>query len=501
MGRRPRSVLPPDTRYAKSGTVNIAYQVVGDGAIDLVFIQGFISHVDLYWSMPGFEEFAEHVTTFSRLILFDKRGTGLSDPVTELPTLEQRMDDLRAVLDAVGSKRAALFGASEGGPLSILFSATHPDRTAALILFGSSAAFAAMAQPHRLALPWMSAEDAETWWWQCADMLEHWGEGRSIDVFAPSLARGGRLGRRLAGTYERAAASPAMARALMEAAGEIDVRDLLPSVGVPTLVLHRDDDGVVPVAAGRWLADHIPSARWVELRGEDHFPWMGDSRALTDEIEAFLTGSRHEVGRRDRALATVLFTDIVGSTDKSASLGDHGWRTVIARHDHLVRERLERFRGVERKNLGDGFLATFDGPARAIDCGRAIVEAVRELGIEVRAGLHTGEVDIVNGDVAGIAVSIGARVAALAGPGEVLVSQTVRDLVVGSGFSFTARGTEILKGVPGEWRLYAVAATPATSNAISEERQFSAGDRALLAVGRRAPRLTRRLIATIFRPR
>jgi class 3 adenylate cyclase len=488
----------PQTRYAKSGTVNIAYQVVGEGAIDLVFIPGFISHIDLYWALPGFPEFVEHLTSFSRLILFDKRGTGLSDPVTELPTLEQRMDDLLAVLDAVGSKHPALLGMSEGGPLSILFSATHPDRTAALILCGSCAAFPGWRGGR--SVPWMTADEVEAWRQRGDDVLEHWGEGRSIDWFAPSLATGGRLRRRLLGTFERAAASPGMARAVMEAAGETDVRDLLPSVGAPTLVLHRDRDQAMPIGAGRWLADHIPGARWHELHGEDHIPWVGDSRALTDEIEAFLTGSRHDSGRRDRTLATILFTDIVGSTDRSASLGDQGWRGVVEQHNQLVRAQLERFRGIERKTLGDGFLATFDGPARAIDCARAIVEAVDELGIEIRAGLHTGEIDIVDGDIAGIAVSIGARVAALAGPGEVLVSQTVCDLVVGSGFSFEQHGIEILKGVPGEWRLYAVTPSPAIAVTVSQERPFGASDRAAVAVTRRAPRLTRRVVAAIFGP-
>lgn len=336
-------------------------------------------------------------------------------------------------------------------------------------------------------------------WRRFDDALDHWGEGRALELFVPSLARGGRLQRRLVSTFERAAASPAMARALID--GGVDVRDILSSVAVPTLVLHRTGDLVAPIAGGRWLAEHIPGARFVELQGNDHFPVVGDTAAVLAEIEGFLTGSRHQAARGDRSLATVLFTDIVGSTDRASSLGDSGWRSVIDQHNQLVRAELDRFRGVERKTTGDGFLATFDGPARAIDCARAIVEAVGELGIEVRAGLHTGEVDIVEGDVLGLAVSIAARVESLASRSEVLVSQTVRDLVVGSGYVFEPRGTEVLKGVPGEWRLFAVAPAPAVAVPVSSTRTLSAGDRALMAMNRRAPRLSQRLTAALLRNR
>jgi pimeloyl-ACP methyl ester carboxylesterase len=433
--------MQPETRYARSGDVYIAYQVVGDGPIDLVVVPGFISHVEEWREEPLCARFFERLASFSRLILFDKRGTGLSDRVAEMPTLEQRMDDVRAVLAAAGSERAAVLGMSEGGAMSALFAATYPDRTAALVLYGTFAEFRS--------------------WVPTAEHLEHflhaiaetWGTGQSLPYFVPSLADDQRF-RSWWARYERRGASPGAAMDLMRMNSEIDVRHVLPTIRVPTLVLHRTGDVTVDVEAGRYQAAHIPGAKYVELAGIDHLPFAGDSEAVLQEIQEFLTGAR-PVPELDRVLATVLFTDIVGSTELAARLGDRRWRDLLDAHHAAVRGELRRYRGREVKTAGDGFLATFDGPARAIRCADAIRAAVHTLGIEIRAGLHTGEIELMGDDVGGIAVHLGARVAAEAGSGEVLVSSTVRDLVAGSGIEFDDRGTHVLKGVPGEWRLFA----------------------------------------------
>ena len=439
---------PPETRYAKSGDVNIAYQAVGDGPIDLIYVPGWISNVELMWEEPAHRHVLERLARFSRLILFDKRGTGLSDPVAldRLPTLEERMDDVRAVLDAVGSKRAAIFGFSEGGLMSVLFAATYPERSTALVLYGTFAK--RIWSPD---YPWAPTPEARKR--ELEELERNWAGTMDLDQLAPS--EDDAFKRRLA-TYFRRSASPGAAVALMRMNTEIDVREVLPSVHAPTLVIHRADDRDVNVEEGRWIAARIPGAKYAELPGDAHTLWAGDTDAIVDEIEEFLTGAR-PAPEQDRVLVTVLFTDIVGSTERVADLGDRRWRELLQRHHEVVRRQLARFHGREVDTAGDGFLATFDGPARAIRCAGAIGDALRELGLEVRAGLHTGEVELTNGGVRGIAVHIGARVASSAGPGEVLVSSTVKDLVAGSGIVFEQRGTHTLKGIPGEWHLFAVA--------------------------------------------
>jgi class 3 adenylate cyclase len=443
------SMTAPPTRYARSGDVSIAYQVVGDGPIDLVLVLGFATHVELEWELPAFRRFAERLASFSRLILFDKRGTGLSDAVAEAPTLEQRIDDVRAVMDAAGSERAAFLGISEGGPMSVLFAATHPERATALVLHGAMARTTEAPD-----YPW--ATPAEALRESAAEFIApYWGrdpEGM-LALFTPSVADDPQA-QEFVSRMERHAASPAMVRQIFEMFLDIDVRSVLPSIRIPTLVLHRHGDRVVNRRAGEYLASQIRGARFVELDGIDHPPWVGDADTVLGEIEEFLTGTR-SAPEPDRVLATVMFTDIVASTERAAELGDARWRATLAAHQEAVRRELARFRGREVKTLGDGCLATFDGPARAIRCGQAIVEAARADGLDVRVGLHSGEVELVGDDVEGIAVHIAARVGALAGAGEVLVSGTVKDLVAGSRIAFEDRGTHALKGVPDEWRLFA----------------------------------------------
>jgi pimeloyl-ACP methyl ester carboxylesterase len=443
--------MPPETRYARSGDVNIAYQVVGEGPRDLVYVPGWVSNIELMWEEPAMAHFLERLASFSRLILFDKRGTGLSDRVSndQLPTLEERMDDVRAVLDAVGSKRAALFGHSEGGNMCVLFAATYPERTTALITLGS---FAKRRDPDD-DYPW--APDADDREETAVDVERNWGHLRPQDVeyYAPSRVGDEAFVQNLE-RYFRRAGSPGAAAALLRMNSYIDVRDVLPAIRVPALVLHRTGDHDVNVAEGRYLASKMVGAKFVELPGADHWIAAGNVDELADEIEEFLTGTR-PMPEPDRVLATVLFTDIVGSTERAAELGDRRWRELLGAHDAAVRRELERFRGREVDTAGDGFLATFDGPARAVRCALSAGEAVRQLGIEVRAGIHTGECELDGEKVRGIAVHTGARIASLAAPGEVLVSQTVKDLVSGSGLAFDDRGAHVLKGVPGEWRVYA----------------------------------------------
>ena len=439
------------TQYAKSGETSIAYQVVGEGPIDLVIVLGFATHLELQWEAPPFARFFERLSSFSRLIVFDKRGTGLSDPVTEAPTLEQRIDDVRAVMDAAGSERAALFGISEGGPMSVMFAAAHPDRVTAMVLHGAMGRTTEATD-----YPW--ASPAEALRESAAEFIApYWGQQAEgmVELFSPSLADDPQAVEFTA-RLERSAASPAMVQQIFEMFLDIDVRAILPTIHVPTLVIHRRGDRVVNRRAGEELASQIPGARYVELPGIDHVPWAGDTEAVLGEAEEFLTGTR-SVPEPDRVLATVMFTDIVGSTQRAAEFGDAAWRELLAAHQAAVRRELERFRGREVKTLGDGSLATFDGPARAIRCGRAIAEATRPMGLEVRIGLHCGEVELMDEDVGGIAVHIAARVGALAAADEVLVSSTVKDLVAGSGIQFVDRGAQRLKGVPDEWRLFAVA--------------------------------------------
>jgi class 3 adenylate cyclase len=441
----------PPTQYAKSGDASIAYQVVGDGPIDLVGALGFATHLELQWEAPSFARFFERLSGFSRLILFDKRGTGLSDPVAEVPTLEQRIDDVRAVMDAAGSEQASLFGISEGGPMCVLFAATHPARASALVLHGAMARTTEAPD-----YPWASPADALRE--SAAEFIApYWGrepEGM-LELFAPSLAHDPEVVE-YTGRMERSAASPSMVQQIFEMFLDIDVRAVLPTIQVPTLVIHRRGDRVVNRRAGEALAAQIAGGRYVEVPGIDHLPWAGDSEAVLGEIEEFLTGVR-SAPEPDRVLATVMFTDIVASTERATELGDARWRELLSAHHAAVRRELTRFRGREVKTLGDGYLATFDGPARAIRCGHALAQAARSLGLEVRVGLHSGEVEVMDGDVGGIAVHIAARVGALADGGEVLVSSTVKDLVAGSGIRFEDRGTRRLKGLSDEWRLYAAA--------------------------------------------
>ena len=444
----------PETRYAKSGEYHIAYQVVGSGPIDLVFIPGFISNVEHGWEYPPLAHFYRRLASFSRLIIFDKRGTGLSDPVPlqQLPTLEERMDDVRAVMDAAGSKRAALVGVSEGGPMSLLFAATYPERTVAMVLI---ATFARVAWAPDYPL----GTQPEPWHALLARMEEGWGKGVLLSSFANSLA-GDAAARQWWGRFQRQAASPGAAVAVMRMVYELDTRSILPAVRVPTLVLHRSGDRLVPAGLARYLAANIPGAEYVELPGSDHFFFSGDADAYLDQIEEFLTGERHG-GTPDRVLSTILFADIVGSTERAAQLGDSRWHALLDAFYSVARRQLERFRGREVDSAGDGFFAAFDGPARAIRCAEAIRDGVRPLGLEVRSGVHTGECEVMGAKIGGIAVHIGARVAAQAGAGEVLVSSTVKDLVAGSGIAFVDRGAHVLKGVPGEWRLHAVAVAAA----------------------------------------
>jgi class 3 adenylate cyclase len=433
--------MVPKTQYAKSGDVRIAYQVVGEGPFDLVFVPGFISNLDLAWEEPYRARVWARLASFARLVMFDKRGTGLSDRTVGVPTLEERMDDVRAVLDAVGSQQAALFGISEGGAMSLLFAATYPERTRALVLYGTYGHFRSwVLPPDRIE----AALDR---------MEKNWGTGDSLRLFAPSVASDETF--KLAwARFERLSASPSAVIALMRMNSEIDVRPILPSIRVPTFIIHRQGDVRVNVEAGRFMARQIPNAKYLELPGSDHMLWTGETERILDEVEEFLTGSRSAV-ESDRVLATVLFTDIVNSTKRAETIGDRAWHDVLDRHNALVRREISRHRGHEVRTMGDGFLATFDGPARSIRCALAINEGVEALGLQVRAGLHTGEVEMANGDLSGIAVHIASRVATMAKPGQVLVSNTVRDLVAGSNIRFHDEGSHPLKGLTESVRLFA----------------------------------------------
>ena len=440
-------VTPPETKYTQSGDASIAYQVLGQGPLDLIIVPGWVSHLEQAWEDPSYARFLERLASFSRLILFDKRGTGLSDRITGIPTLEQRMDDVRAVMDAVGSQRAALFGVSEGGSMSVLFAATYPERTSALVLY-STIAKGRLVDDTSGALTREQDEASDDKW------RKGWGGPVSIEGLAPSVAHDERF-RQWYAKFLRLSAGPTTVINLLRMYSQIDVSTILPTIHIPTLVLHRTADLAIEVEQGRYLAEHIPGAKLVELAGEDHLWWVGDTEAIVNEIEEFVTGTR-SVTTADRALATVLFLDIVGSTKHALALGDAGWHTVLDGYYATVRKELARFRSNEIDTAGDGFFATFDGPARAIRCACAIGDAVKPLGIEVRSGLHTGECELIGGKVGGIAVHIGARVMSKAGASEVLVSRTIKDLVAGSGIQFKDRGLHSLKGIPGEWRLFTV---------------------------------------------
>ncbi len=435
----------PTTRYATSDGVHVAYQEFGDGPINLVFVPGFVSHIDNYWTHPDVAKWLERLGSFARVVMFDKRGTGLSDRVSELPHMDQRMDDVRMVMDAVGMEQAAVFGISEGGSLAALFAAHHPERCVALIVYGAFAQFTS----------WFSTEEALEGLFSYIDV--GWGSGESLPLFAPT-SEGDVAFQQWWGRFERLGADPGAAINLMRMNSQIDITEILPTIHVPTLVIHRRDDTLIDFDAGVLLAERIPEAKLVELPGPDHLPWVGDSPLrIIDEIEHFLTGARSRP-QADRVLATVLFTDIVDSTAMASMMGDQRWRNLLHAHDDIVRAEISRFRGTEIKRTGDGFLATFDAPGRAIRSALSITDAVRYLGVEVRAGLHTGEIHLADSDIEGISVHIASRVAAFAKAHEVIVSRTVKDLIAGSGIKLEARGTHTLKGVPDEWQLFRASA-------------------------------------------
>ena len=469
--------MPVKTHYARNGEFNLAYQVTGSGPVDLLLIAGFVSHLELDWTDSADARFLNRLGSFSRLIRMDKRGTGLSDPAPTVPTLEERMEDVHAVLDAAGSERAALLGFSEGGPTVLLFAATYPERTSALILYGSF--------PSGPGLP------SEVRRKMLESVEQSWGDGAVADILGPGIANDP-VQRKAVGLYERMAASPGMARSLVQALERIDVTDILPSIRVPTLVLHRTGD-VIPVEGARQMAERIPNSRFVEFEGDNHWMSLGDTEPILGEIEEFLTGARTRPPA-ERALATVLLTDIVASTDRIAEVGDTAWRHLLDAHNELVRATVEEHRGKPIKSTGDGFLATFDGPAQAIEAARALRGELTALGIEIRAAVHTGECELIEGDIAGMAVNICARISSLAGPGEILVSSTVTDLVVGSQLEFVDHGEHQLKGVPRPWRVFVVAESEGSATPpIADARSSRIGDKATVAVARRAPGMLRAL--------
>ena len=441
--------MVPTTHYAKSGDVHIAYQVVGEGPVDLVLIHGWTSHLEYQWEDPALARFLNRLASFSRLIVFDKRGTGLSDRVAEsaLPTLEQRMDDIRAVMDAAGSNRAAIFGLSEGGPLSTLFAATYPARTAALIMYGAYAKWIRSDD-----YPWAPTREEHEAAFKAYE--KHWGTPVGLKILAPSVANDERARQWYAHSL-RVSASPGAGVTLYRMNIEVDVRAILPTIRVPTLILHRTGDRLIPCQAGRYMAEQIPSAEFVELPGDDHIAWIGDTEPLLAEVQEFLTGER-PVLEADRVLATVLFVDIVQSTQRATAIGDSRWRDLVNNYQQQVDKEVTRLGGRVVNTAGDGVFAIFDGPARAIKCARAVKSVVGTLGLAIRCGIHIGECVIEGDDVAGIAVHIGARVAARARPGEILISSTEKDLIAGSGVECSDRGSHVLKGVAGRWRLFAV---------------------------------------------
>jgi class 3 adenylate cyclase len=445
----------PDVRYVRNGNVALAYQVFGAGPIDLVYAPQWINNLEVAWSNPLYARFLNRLASFARVAFIDRRGMGLSDRLsaTEVPPLETLMEDLRVVIDSAEFKRPVLFGGSDAGCICALFGATHPDRTSALIVYGPEARGTASSDH-----PW--AWTTEEWEAYLAEMDLGWGTdqyaARMFEWLMPS-ARTDPEQRRWWRTMQRQAATPSSMIAIERIWSELDLRPVLPTIQAPTLVLHRRGDPVERVEAGRDFAQRIPGAQFVELMGGDWPVWAGDQKALFNAIESFLRGIREEEAELERVLATVLFTDIVGSTDKATALGDRAWKELVDRHHTVVRSILGRYRGVEQDVAGDGFFATFEGPARGVKCAQAIVDAVQPLDLEVRAGIHTGEVGTAGGKASGIAVNIAARVASLAGPSEILVSQTVKDLVAGSGLRFRERGSRELKGVEGAWDLYAVA--------------------------------------------
>jgi class 3 adenylate cyclase/pimeloyl-ACP methyl ester carboxylesterase len=451
---RAMSILDlPVTRYARSGELNIAYQTMGNGPIDLILVPGMTTHVEFLHEIPGYTDFLRRLAAFARIITFDKSGQGLSDRAFGVPSLEQRMDDIRAIMDDVGSTRAALLGCSEGAPIGVMFAATYPERTSHLILYGGFAQFTATHE-----YPFMRSE--EEWARRVETVVAQWGTGAfGINILLPSLATTPNLVTQL-GKLERLTYSPGALRAMYRQNMLIDIRPVLPSVRVPTLVLHRRADPGVPVENGRYLASRIPGAKFIEYADcGDHFIFSGDCSTLCSDIEEFVTGHREmSVPEFDRVLATVLFTDIVESTRRAAEMGDQAWRRTLDEHDRTARRIVVQHRGRLVRTTGDGILATFDGPGRAIRCAQALEAATTRMGLPVRAGLHTGEIELRDGDISGIAVHAAARVMAKSEPGEVLVSRVVTDLVAGAGLKFSERGAHEFKGLPGRWDLFAVSA-------------------------------------------
>ncbi len=501
----------PDTSYARCGELSLAYQVFGDGPVELVFAGPFVSHLELFWTVPEYKAFFDQLAAFCRVVLFDKAGVGLSDPVPHVRTLEDRAAEFEAVMDAVGFRRAVIVGGNDGGPAAMMFAATRPDRTRALILCGAYSF-------HSGGWDTMDRDPAEMWALILPELgedympsveqiarIQHiaravrsgWGTGATFSIGLPSVA--GRM-RQLA-MSERMCASPGMACASLEASFRLDVRPILPTITAPTLVIHAREDPVVPVQCGRYLADHIPAARYLEVDGVDCLPWFTEPDKVLTGIEEFLTGSHAAPSQSHRALRTVLFTDIVASTQHAAATGDERWRAVLQRFGEITADLAERFGGTVVKSTGDGHLATFDGPTQAIRCAEALRAEAEMLGIEIRAGIHTGECELLDADIGGIAVHIAARILGHAGAGEILVSRTVRDLVVGSGTGFEDRGSVELRGVPGTWQLLAVDRHGARAGSPEAElasmptpgprTAMRRSDRAVEAVARRTPWILR----------
>jgi pimeloyl-ACP methyl ester carboxylesterase len=500
----------PETSYATCGDLSLAYQVFGDGPVELVFVGSFVSNVELYWTVPEFKAFLERLSTFCRVLLFDKAGVGLSDPVPRVRTLDDRAAEIEAVMDAVGFERAVLFGGSESGPASIFFAAQRPERTRALILTGTFAYFGFAgwddlerdpAELRARLVPELgndytpSVKQLARWQTWCRAAGSAWGSGEATKALLPSV----RSIRQLA-MVERMSASPGMARAALEAVFRIDVRPILPTITAPTLVIHARDE-VVPLQEGQYIADHIPGARLLEVDGNDHVPWLADPDKILTVVEQFLTGSHAAPSPSRRALRTVLFTDMVASTAHAATAGDERWRAVLHRFGEITADLTQRFGGTVVKSTGDGHLATFDGPTQAIRCAEALRADAETLGIEIRAGIHTGECELMDTDIGGIAVHIAARILGHAGAGDILVSRTVRDLVVGSGTGFEDRGTVELRGVPGTWQLLAVdrhgpSAGSAEAELVSTptpgpRTAMRRSDRAVAAMARRTPWILR----------
>lgn len=476
MPRADISVLQtPTTGYAKTDDIHIAYQTVGEGEIDLIVAPGFVSHLDLQWTMPGFASFVRGLNGFARVILFDKRGTGLSDPAADADRFDRRMNDILVVMDAVGSRQAALFGISEGGPLAALFAASHPDRVRALILYGTFAR-GSVVPPDVLA--------------RFEDAIDHWGDGKTAELFVSPSGLGA-IAKHFTGLFERASMSPGLARALLRSIVNCDVCTALPAITAPTLVVHRREDPFAQANWGRELAAGIPNARYLELDGPDHIPWLGDSGPVLDCVEQFLTGHSSERSV-DSVLGTILFTDIVGSTAHAARLGDAAWAALLEQHNAIVRAGVNTYHGTEIDRAGDGFFACFSAPAKAVECARWVIEAIRPLGIELRAGVHAGELQLVDvRGLAGMTVHLGARIGASAGAGQVLVSKAVADLCTGAEIGFVSLGHRQFKGVPRKVEVLQATAPADLSPARNTRRSLRWVDRVSLAVARLSPGLLR----------